>query len=52
MGTVWVRNGQFVRPVEVKLGGTDGSNTAVTSDNLKEGDEVVFGATGARNPER
>ncbi len=46
MGTVWVRNGQFVRPVEVKLGGTDGSNTAVTSDNLKEGDEVVFGATG------
>lgn len=42
-GTVWLRTGQYVRPVEVKLGTTDGSNTAVTADDLKEGDEVVLG---------
>ena len=45
IGTVWVRTGQYVRPVDVNLGATDGANTAVTADNLKEGDEVVLGVT-------
>jgi HlyD family secretion protein len=45
-GIVWLKNGQYVRPVPVKLGTSDGVNTAVTADNLNEGDEVVTGATG------
>jgi HlyD family secretion protein len=42
-GTVWVKDGQFVRPVDVKLGVTDRVDTAVTSDQLKEGDEIITG---------
>lgn len=42
-GTVWVKDGQFVRPVDVKLGVTDRISTAVFSDQLKEGDEVITG---------
>jgi HlyD family secretion protein len=44
-GVVWLKDGEFVRPVEVKVGTSDGSNTAVTADNLKEGEEVVTGET-------
>jgi len=40
---VWVKEGEYVRPVEVKVGTTDGSNTAVAADNLQEGAEVVIG---------
>jgi HlyD family secretion protein len=48
MGTVWVKDGSFVRPLEVKLGTSDGANTAVVADDLREGQEVVVGAaTGA-----
>ena len=55
-GIVWVKDGEFVRPVEVKVGTSDGSNTAVAADNLKEGEEVVTGETtgpeqgGTQNP--
>ena len=42
-GMVWVKDGEFVRPVSVVAGVTDGASTAVTSDALKEGDEVVTG---------
>lgn len=42
-GVIWVEEGGFVRPVEVKVGTSDGSNTAVTADHLKAGDEVVTG---------
>jgi HlyD family secretion protein len=42
-GVVWVQDGQFVRPVKVKLGLSDGLRTEVTADNLKEGDVVVSG---------
>ena len=55
-GVIWVKDGAFVRPVVVKVGTSDGSNTAVTADNLKEGDEVVTGETtgpvegGTQNP--
>jgi len=44
-GLVWLKDGAFVRPVEVKLGTSDGSNTAVVADNLKTGEEVVTGET-------
>jgi HlyD family secretion protein len=42
---VWVKEGEYVRPVELKTGTSDGSMTAVTADNLPEGAEVVTGET-------
>ena len=55
-GTVWMKEGEFVRPVNVKIGTSDGSNTAVAADELREGQEVVTGEivataqTGMKNP--
>jgi|SRR5581483_2764118 len=53
--TLWMPEGEFVRPVEVSVGISDGANTVVTSEHLREGQEVVTGeapATSAqtRNP--
>jgi HlyD family secretion protein len=41
--TIWLKDGQFVRPVEVKAGFTDGTRTAISSDQIHEGVEVVTG---------
>jgi HlyD family secretion protein len=41
--TLWVKAGEFVRPIEVTLGISDGTNTAITGEGLHEGDEVVTG---------
>lgn len=41
--TLWVKSGDFVRPIEVTAGISDGANTAVAADDLHEGDEVVTG---------
>ena len=55
-GVVWLKDGEFVRPVEVKLGASDGVATAVVSDNVREGQEIVTGETmeiaqaGIQNP--
>jgi HlyD family secretion protein len=55
-GIVWLKEGDFVRPVEVKIGTSDGSNTAVVTGDLQEGQEVVTGETtdkaqaGTKNP--
>jgi HlyD family secretion protein len=54
-GTVWIKDGEYVRPVDVKLGVTDRIETAVTSDQLKEGDQIitddiVAGDDSAKNP--
>ncbi len=55
-GTIWLADGDFVRPLEVKLGATDGVNTAVTAENLAEGQNVVIGQlaeaaqSGTKNP--
>jgi HlyD family secretion protein len=55
-GTVWIKDGPYVRPVDVKLGVTDRVNTAVVTDQLKDGDEIVTGEvsdtadTAGRNP--
>jgi HlyD family secretion protein len=46
-GTVWIRDAAYVRPVEVTLGTTDGSNTAVSADGLHEGDQVVISESNA-----
>jgi HlyD family secretion protein len=56
LGTVWLKEGEFVRPVEVKAGASDGADTAIESDALREGQEVVTGETvktaqsGTQNP--
>jgi HlyD family secretion protein len=41
--TVWVRDGQFLRPVFVTAGNTDGILTEVRGDGLTEGMEVITG---------
>lgn len=41
--TLWVKDGGFVRPIEVTAGITDGVNTAITGEGLQEGLEVVTG---------
>jgi HlyD family secretion protein len=40
-GTVWVRDGQFVRPIRVRTGLSDGAMTEVSGGEIKEGMEVV-----------
>jgi HlyD family secretion protein len=53
--TLWLKAGEFVRPIEVTMGISDGASTAVAADALHEGDEVVTGETsgpaaGVSNP--
>lgn len=40
-GTVWVIDGQFVRPITVDVGVTDDTNTEVASPDMKQGMQVV-----------
>jgi HlyD family secretion protein len=42
-GTVWIRDGQFVRPVTVTVGPTDTFSTEVSSPDLKEGATLIVG---------
>ncbi len=56
-GALWIRQGNFVAPIAVTTGPTDGILTEVQGDNLKEGMEVVLGQqtaeaapTGSTNP--
>jgi HlyD family secretion protein len=55
-GTVWIKDGNFVRPVDVKLGVTDRIDTAVTGEGLVENSQVIIGdldptgAAGGVNP--
>jgi HlyD family secretion protein len=41
--TLWVKEGEFVRPIEVTANTSDGAYTAVAADELREGEEVVTG---------
>ncbi len=44
-GTVWIQQGEFVKPIRVRLGLTDGTNTEIqptSGDELKEGTPVVI----------
>jgi HlyD family secretion protein len=56
LGVVWLKDGGFVRPVEVKLGASDGANTAIMSEDVREGQEIVTGeiteaaSAGTHNP--
>jgi len=42
-GVVWIPEGQYVKPIKVSLGLTDGSLTEVQNPELKEGMQVVVG---------
>jgi HlyD family secretion protein len=42
-GTLWLKDGEFVRPIEVRAGPTDTINTEVSGPDLSEGMEVVIG---------
>ena len=40
---VWVQSGSFVRPISVRAGLSDGSQTQIESDQIQEGMQVVVG---------
>ena len=42
-GTVWVLDGDALKPVSVQIGITDNRNTEITGGELKAGDRVVVG---------
>jgi HlyD family secretion protein len=53
--TLWLKDGEFVRPIEVTAGISDGVDTAVAADGLREDDEAVTGEivgppSGVSNP--
>jgi HlyD family secretion protein len=41
--TVWVVDGEFVRPVPIQMGLSDGAQTEIRSGDLKEGDQIIVG---------
>jgi HlyD family secretion protein len=42
-GRLWIQDGNYIRPIYVQTGATDGTQTEVSSDDLKEGTKVVVG---------
>ncbi|MEI6235034.1 MAG: efflux RND transporter periplasmic adaptor subunit [Planctomycetota bacterium] len=42
-GKVWIQDGQFLRPIRVRVGITDGTNTEIKSDELKEDMQLIVG---------
>lgn len=57
VGIVWVRDGQYVRPLQVQDGLTDGTMTEIQGKGLTQGMKVVTGVqaasagqSGVRNP--
>jgi HlyD family secretion protein len=42
-GTLWMADGEFVRPVHVTIGSSDGTDTEVEGTELKEGAQVILG---------
>jgi HlyD family secretion protein len=42
-GTIWVQEGQFVRPIDVVVGMTDGVSTEITGEGIEEGLDVAIG---------
>lgn len=42
-GTIWLRDGAYVRPKRIKLGLSDGTNTVIADAKVTEGQEVVTG---------
>jgi HlyD family secretion protein len=46
-GTIWLKTGRYVTPMQVKIGPADGANTVVSAADLREGQLVVTGETAA-----
>jgi len=44
-GRLWVKDGKLVRPIDVQIGATDGTQTEVSGDGVKEGLKVVIGVS-------
>ena len=47
-GTVWIESGEYVKPVQVRVGISDGANTEIMvadASQLPEGTEVIIGDT-------
>jgi HlyD family secretion protein len=42
-GIVWIATGEFVRPVPVRIGLSDGARTEIVGGDLNEGERVVVG---------
>jgi HlyD family secretion protein len=42
-GTIWAVDGDYVKPINVQLGLTDGYRTEVAAEGLKEGTTIVIG---------
>jgi HlyD family secretion protein len=42
-GVLWVRDGEYLRPIQVRAGTSDGANTEIAGDDLSEGMEVIAG---------
>jgi HlyD family secretion protein len=49
-GTLWVKDGNFVRPIPVRKGASDDQDTEVTGDGLEDGLQVVIGELHAFDP--
>jgi hypothetical protein len=43
-GLVWLKQGELVRPIEVRIGLSDGVLTEIQAEGLAEGTPVVVGA--------
>ncbi len=48
---LWVKHNEFVRPVSVEIGLTDGIQTEISGGNLEEGAEIVIGQNQQNDPE-
>ena len=44
MGLLWIRQGDLVRPIKIRIGLSDGLVTEISGDGLAEGTEIVVGA--------
>ncbi|HLN05846.1 MAG TPA: efflux RND transporter periplasmic adaptor subunit [Acidimicrobiales bacterium] len=44
VGLLWIRQGNLVRPIKIRIGLSDGFVTEVSGDGLAEGTEIVVGA--------
>lgn len=44
-GVIWIKDGDYARPVQVKIGTSDGVNAAVSADDLHEGETIITGET-------
>lgn len=42
-GFLWVKDGKFVKPIRVRVGVTDGTNTEIDGKDIADGTEIILG---------